>query len=283
MEGIEIHRDVIVHCQNALKAWSAKKSQGPDTKTSKRSHPQIIHGNGLFISSQNGEAMVGFDRIYIGAATERDDLAQMSKLLSPGGILVAPGMLEGLVCIVLSSALLRFHSTWYFIVSFYSNAVDDQLIRITRSRDGDCDDDANVGQEEDDEDLSDAREEDASDEEEEGVQLGGQFDRQILSGVRFASLLKSPALSTVIPATVWTPGSHKFYPDTFQRASRELLLCSNSEYVQPLPIQPRPEDRINVACTVPKSVWAVILSFTHRGCKCVRVSYIAYRDQSDLT
>ena len=97
MEGIEIHRDVIAHCQNALKAWSAKKSQGPDTKTSKRSHPQIIHGNGLFISSQNGEAMVGFDRIYIGAATERDDLARMSKLLSPGGILVAPGTLDRFV------------------------------------------------------------------------------------------------------------------------------------------------------------------------------------------
>lgn len=93
MEGIEIHRDVIAHCQNALKAWSAKKSQGADTKTSTRSHPQIVHGNGLCISSQNGEAVVGFDRIYIGAATERDDLARMSKLLSPGGILVAPGTL----------------------------------------------------------------------------------------------------------------------------------------------------------------------------------------------
>ena len=176
-----------------------------------------------------------------------------------------------LVWIVLSSALVSFTQLGYSIVSFNSNAVDDQLIRITRSRDGDSGDDTNVGQEEDDEELKDARDEDASDDEEEGVQLGGQFDRQILSGVRFASLLKSPALSTVIPATVWTPGSHKFYPDTFQKASRELLLCANSEHVQPLPIQPRPEDRINVACTLPKSVWTVILSFTHRGCKCVRV------------
>ena len=99
------------------------------------------------------------------------------------------------------------------------------------------------------------------------MQLGGEFDRQILSGVRFASLLKSPSLRTVIPAKVWTPGSHKFFPDTFQKASRELLLCSNSDYIQPLPIAPRPEDRINVACTLPKSVWTVILSFTHRGCK----------------
>ena len=97
MEGIEIHRDVITHCKNALKAWNAKKSQGTYTKISTRSHPQIIHGNGLFISSQNGEAMVGFDRIYIGAATERDDLARMSNLLSPGGILVAPGTLDRFV------------------------------------------------------------------------------------------------------------------------------------------------------------------------------------------
>lgn len=89
MAGIEIHCDVIAHCQNALKAWSSKKSEGLDT--SARSHPQIIHGNGLCISSQNGEAVVGFDRIYIGAAIKRDDLARMSELLSPGGILVAPG------------------------------------------------------------------------------------------------------------------------------------------------------------------------------------------------
>lgn len=149
--------------------------------------------------------------------------------------------------------------------------MDDQLIRITRSRDDDdeniIDPDANSGREEDDEELNDAQDEDDSDGEEEEVELGAQFDRQILSGVRFATLLKSPALRTVIPAKVWTPGSHKFYPDTFQKASRELLLCSNSDYIQPLPIPPRPEDRINMARTLPKSVWTEILSFTHRGCK----------------
>lgn len=102
--GIEIHRDVIDHCQNALKTWSTKKSQGVNSTTasssstanvSARSCPHIIHGNGLCISTNDGESLVGFDRIYIGAAIERGDLARMSKLLSPGGILVAPGTWSG--------------------------------------------------------------------------------------------------------------------------------------------------------------------------------------------
>uniref|UniRef100_A0A7S0FMZ4 Protein-L-isoaspartate O-methyltransferase n=1 Tax=Minutocellus polymorphus TaxID=265543 RepID=A0A7S0FMZ4_9STRA len=97
--GIEIHRDVIDHCQNALKTWSTKKPWGVNSTStsnvSARSRPQIIHGNGLCISAKDGESMVGFDRIYIGAAIERDDLARMSELLSPGGILVVPGALSG--------------------------------------------------------------------------------------------------------------------------------------------------------------------------------------------
>jgi hypothetical protein len=34
---------------------------------------------------------VGFDRIYIGAAVDRDEFGKIVKLLSPGGILVGPG------------------------------------------------------------------------------------------------------------------------------------------------------------------------------------------------
>ena len=113
LAGIEIHRDVISHCQNALKAWSAKKKQANGANVSTRSHPQIIHGNGLCISFENGEAMVGFDRIYIGAATERDDLARISKLLSPGGILVAPGTLEYFILYCTSTELANMtHLTW---------------------------------------------------------------------------------------------------------------------------------------------------------------------------
>lgn len=53
---------------------------------------QIIKGNGLNILKTKGESVVGFDRIYIGAAVDKEDLAKITKLLSPGGILVGPGM-----------------------------------------------------------------------------------------------------------------------------------------------------------------------------------------------
>ena len=39
-----------------------------------------------------GESVVGFDRIYIGASVDKEDLANITKLLSPGGVLVGPGM-----------------------------------------------------------------------------------------------------------------------------------------------------------------------------------------------
>jgi hypothetical protein len=85
--GIEIHQDVIDHCHSSLKAWSS--SHCPTNAP--RSHPQIIRGNGLCISATVGESILGFDRIYIGAAIERSNLLHISKLLSPGGILVGPG------------------------------------------------------------------------------------------------------------------------------------------------------------------------------------------------
>ena len=51
----------------------------------------IIKGNGLNILKTVGEGAVGFDRIYIGAAVDKADLANIIELLSPGGILVGPG------------------------------------------------------------------------------------------------------------------------------------------------------------------------------------------------
>lgn len=85
--GIEIHQDVIDHCHSSLRGWNSSKN----ATNAARSHPQIICGNGLCISATVGESIVGFDRIYIGAAIERSSLSQISKLLSPGGILVGPG------------------------------------------------------------------------------------------------------------------------------------------------------------------------------------------------
>ncbi len=51
----------------------------------------IIKGNGLNILNSEGESVVGYDRIYIGAAVDRTELTNITKLLSPGGILVGPG------------------------------------------------------------------------------------------------------------------------------------------------------------------------------------------------
>ena len=51
---------------------------------------QIVKGNGLNILRTKGEGVVGFDRIYIGAAVDKEDLDNITKLLSPGGILVGP-------------------------------------------------------------------------------------------------------------------------------------------------------------------------------------------------
>ena len=52
---------------------------------------QIVKGNGLSILKTRGESVVGFDRIYIGAAVDKEDLDAIIKLLSPGGVLVGPG------------------------------------------------------------------------------------------------------------------------------------------------------------------------------------------------
>lgn len=84
--GVEIHQDVIEHCRSALREWASSRN----TTYAARSHPQIIRGNGLCISATVGESVMGFDRVYIGAAIERSSLSQISKLLSPRGILVCP-------------------------------------------------------------------------------------------------------------------------------------------------------------------------------------------------
>ena len=66
-------------------------SGAASTNADAGTHLKIIHGNGISVVSSSGESIVGFDRIYIGAAVERSDLPNITKLLSPGGILVGPG------------------------------------------------------------------------------------------------------------------------------------------------------------------------------------------------
>ena len=51
---------------------------------------QFIHGNGLDIQVDVGESLVGFDRIYAGAALNYSQLVKIQNLLRPGGVMVAP-------------------------------------------------------------------------------------------------------------------------------------------------------------------------------------------------
>lgn len=193
--GIELNEKAIQHSQKAISHCFDGKY--PDNLT-------IIHGNALCVSLK-GESLVGFDRIYIGASVNKANVSQITKLLSPGGVLIGP--------------------------------VDDELVKIVRI----------------------------------GFEKENEFTKHVLSGVRFASLLDSPQMETVIPARLWSPHVHHFFPKNFQKASMQVFLCSNSEYNQPL-IQN--QQRNNVAAILPRALWIEILSFTHRKCKsCVIKEY----------
>jgi protein-L-isoaspartate(D-aspartate) O-methyltransferase len=88
------------------------------------------------------------------------------------------------------------------------------------------------------------------------------FSHQVLSGVRFAPLVSYPAIETIIPACVWSPTIHKYYPESFRTSCKELLLCSNAKYDQPL--RQEPKKPVNVASMLPRALWMEILSYTHR-------------------
>ena len=94
----------------------------------------------------------------------------------------------------------------------------------------------------------------------------------VISGVRFAPLLSSPNILTIIPARVWSPSSHHLYPNSFRGACRELLLCSNSSKKQP--VQVKPVEKVNVASILPRALWVEVLSFTNRDCKWKNTSCI---------
>lgn len=81
--GVEIHQDVLDHCEGAIARWKAMYHD-------KLPHFQLVHGNALNISMNEGEALVGFDRIYVGASISRNNLSALTSLLKPGGILVGP-------------------------------------------------------------------------------------------------------------------------------------------------------------------------------------------------
>ena len=103
-------------------------------------------------------------------------------------------------------------------------------------------------------------------EEGQGENCNNEFNQQVLSGVRFAPLLKHPIMPTIIPARGWAPNRHRYFPDTFQKATTELLMCSNSAFAQPLPKPKMPVEGANAAAMLPRVMWTEILSFTHRKC-----------------
>jgi hypothetical protein len=249
--GVELHDEVIKHCKESIARWKSNtvEERGeisvfhfadgtPDI--------QVIKGNGLNISNDRGEGVVGFDRIYIGAAVCKADLASITKLLSPGGILVGPGKYcntptESTVGYAISS-----HSCMTRCC-FAVFLVDDDFVKVVRVG-------AFYGEME------------SANEDSSVYESNEEYTSQILSGVRFSPLQIRPAMTTVIPSTVWSPLIQKGFPSEFKLASRQLLLCSNSELVQPVPVLTQ-EERFNVAAMLPKTIWLEILSYTHRKCE----------------
>ena len=118
-----------------------------------------------------------------------------------------------------------------FIISIF--IVDDDLVKVTRSSSGAVD--------------------------------GNEFKRDVISNVGFAPLKNQPSARLVIPAQIWEPVKMKFYPPSFRKSVITLLMCSNSQTIQPF-LQ---EDRqsINVSSKLPREVWVYILSFMPRKCK----------------
>ena len=96
--GIELQKEVLAHCEQALAAW---KEEQREKEEEELAYLQFVQGNGLEIDGSTGEPTVGFDRIYIGAAVDRRDLVPLANLLRPNGVLVGPGeYIMLLLCLV---------------------------------------------------------------------------------------------------------------------------------------------------------------------------------------
>ena len=74
------------HCHSAISKW---KEAVPAAQEHKNIH--VMLGNALEIDADAGECILGFDRIYIGAAVSADELLWFKRLLKPSGVLVGPG------------------------------------------------------------------------------------------------------------------------------------------------------------------------------------------------
>lgn len=92
--------------------------------------------------------------------------------------------------------------------------------------------------------------------------LSEDFSQEVISGVRFAPLVRNPSIPTVLPSRIWSPDVHASYPVTFRAACKQILLCSHAA-----PSQPVPETRnegLNVAAKLPRALWMEILSYARQ-------------------
>lgn len=99
---VEIHQDVMEHAKQAIGLW--KETCSP---AQKNENVNLIHGNALELDTAKGECVLGFDRIYIGAAVTKRNLPMFKSMLKPGGILVGPGKVD-LTLTAYDGALLHF-------------------------------------------------------------------------------------------------------------------------------------------------------------------------------
>lgn len=114
------------------------------------------------------------------------------------------------------------------------------------------------------------------------VSYDDEFTVQVISAVRFAPLVARPAMKTVIPARVWSPEEHMYYPNSFQVACRQVLLCSNAQTDQPTKPLPPPKN-INAASLIPRALWMEVLSFTHRDCTLTIICVLCSSTSSSLS
>ena len=94
------------------------------------------------------------------------------------------------------------------------------------------------------------------------LQLPGGFSHQFISNVHFASLLFNPKIPTEISSRVWEPSLHKYYPESFRKSCKEILLCSHAPKVQPPPKVMN--EQVNAAAHLPRALWLEVLSYTDR-------------------
>ena len=229
--AVDIHEDVLEHARGSMEEWQEARL-GDDNALGQM---QVLHGNGLCISTDHGEGAVGLDRIYIGAAVGKQYLNQLVQLLKPGGILVGPGqsIVLGWSIRDVCTCFLRFPPPF---------AVDDELVKVHRLH------------------RSSGAASNAPPRSLHGhpPPLSSDFSLQVLSSVRFFPLSERPDMPVTLPTPMWSPERHSLYPESFRQTAKTILLCSRAQEIQPI----LPKENRNVACKLPGFIWMEIFSYT---------------------